>query len=53
MKSVMKYMTMAGLGVATMGGMYLMVSKDTRKKTGKTMVKAMNSAEDLITKNMN
>lgn len=53
MKNMMKYMTVAGISAATIGGFYLMTNQNARKKTGKTMIKAMDSAENLIAKKMN
>ncbi len=53
MKNMMKYMTVAGISAVTIGGFYFINNQNARKKTGKTMLKAMDSAENLIAKKMN
>ena len=45
--------TVAGISAVTIGGFYLINNQNARKKTGKTMLKAMDSAENLIAKKMN
>ena len=53
MKQMLKIMAISGAVAAVGGGVYLMQNKNARKKTGKTMLKAMDSAEDMIAKKMN
>ena len=53
MKQMLKIMAISGAVAAIGGGVYLMQNKNARKKTGKTMLKAMDSAEAMIAKKMN
>ena len=53
MKNMLKVVSIAVMAAVAGGAVYMMQDHDTKKMVGKKAIKAMNSAEDMISKKIN